>query len=65
MDRNDWHKPELVVLVRGRPEEAVLQMCKAEPTPSHSSNPIWNDFKGCATPEGCSYNCQDRGGKAS
>jgi hypothetical protein len=23
-----WHKPELIVLVRNRPEEAVLAACK-------------------------------------
>ena len=26
-----WHKPELLVLVRGTPEEAVLTGCKAGP----------------------------------
>jgi hypothetical protein len=28
MTRKMWEKPKLVVLVRGRPEEAVLQVCK-------------------------------------
>ena len=26
--KTEWHKPELVVLVRSRPEEAVLRACK-------------------------------------
>jgi hypothetical protein len=67
MTQSEWHKPELVVLVRSRPEEAVLQMCKAEATPAHSLNhPTWNDFKGCLTTDkNCAQNCQDRGGKGS
>jgi len=27
-DNQKWQKPELIVLVRGRPEEAVLTACK-------------------------------------
>ncbi len=27
--KKQWHKPELIVLVRGKPEEAVLGGCKA------------------------------------
>jgi hypothetical protein len=26
--RRAWSKPELIVIVRGKPEEAVLQTCK-------------------------------------
>ena len=28
-NRKEWQKPELIVLVRSRPEEAVLVGCKA------------------------------------
>lgn len=28
MAKKAWKKPELIVLVRGRPEEAVLAQCK-------------------------------------
>jgi hypothetical protein len=28
--KKQWHKPELVVLVRHRPDEAVLQFCKVD-----------------------------------
>jgi hypothetical protein len=28
-DKKKWSKPELIVLVRGKPEEAVLGQCKA------------------------------------
>lgn len=28
MNPKIWEKPKLVVLVRGRPEESVLQVCK-------------------------------------
>jgi hypothetical protein len=30
--KNAWNKPELVVLVRNRPEEAVLDLCKSTST---------------------------------
>jgi hypothetical protein len=28
--RNQWQKPELIVLARGKPEEAILTLCKAD-----------------------------------
>lgn len=28
MQRKKWKKPELIVLVRGEPDEAILQTCK-------------------------------------
>jgi hypothetical protein len=27
--RKEWEKPQLIILVRGRPEEAVLTACKS------------------------------------
>ena len=30
MKKKQWQKPQLVVLVRSKPEEAVLTACKAE-----------------------------------
>jgi len=27
-ERSCWHKPELLVMSRNKPEEAVLEMCK-------------------------------------
>ena len=29
-EKKQWTKPELIVLVRNKPEEAVLQACKAQ-----------------------------------
>jgi len=29
MEKKHWEKPKLIVLFRGRPEEAVLQVCKS------------------------------------
>ena len=26
--KKEWHRPELIVLVQGKPEEMVLQTCK-------------------------------------
>ncbi len=30
MKKKPWEKPKLIVLVRSRPEEAILEFCKAE-----------------------------------
>jgi len=31
MDKRSWRRPELIILVRSRAEEAVLRTCKSEP----------------------------------
>lgn len=37
--RKEWEKPQLVVLTRGKPEEAVLGACKvAIPSPGPGSD---------------------------
>jgi len=36
MQKKVWQKPELVVIVRNKPEEAVLQTCKTSGTNSGS-----------------------------
>ena len=46
-----WKKPKLVVLVRGRPEEAVLQGCKTY------------GWTGEITPGTVDYECQSAPGK--
>ena len=33
VEKRTWQRPELVVLVRSRPEEAVLTACKTTGTP--------------------------------
>ena len=43
--RRAWSKPELIVLVRSGPEEAVLGACKNELKPSVSQ---YTNFGGCA-----------------
>jgi hypothetical protein len=30
MPKKKWMKPKLIVLIKGRPEEAVLQQCKGD-----------------------------------
>ena len=35
MDTKAWEKPELIVLVRSKPEEAVLGVCKS----GHGNDP--------------------------
>jgi hypothetical protein len=36
--KRPWRKPELTVLVRSHPEEAVLTMCKTPTTPVNIKN---------------------------
>jgi len=50
-----WDKPELVVLLRSRPEEAVLDICKSNNPNSPSGGSI-SDFAKCAT-KNTSGNC--------
>ncbi len=37
MEQKKWQKPELIVLVRNKPEEAVLAACKGPMTGSGST----------------------------
>jgi hypothetical protein len=41
--KEEWAKPELIVLVRNKPEEAVLMVCKApgDVTPSLTATDCW------------------------
>ena len=58
MNKKKWVKPVLVVLMKGKPEEGVLQACKVQ------SQPIGNspDDYGCYTPEPCCEYCFERSG---
>jgi hypothetical protein len=42
-ERKLWQKPQLIVLVRNKPEEAVLLACKngASPGPNSGSGTCW------------------------
>ena len=48
MNKNVWKRPELIVLVRGRPEEVLVQKCKT----GNASGP---DSDGCMIPASCEY----------
>jgi hypothetical protein len=52
-----WEKPKLVVLVRGKPEEAVLNFCKK----GQAVGGPQNVNKGCLRIDesGCSPTCSD------
>jgi hypothetical protein len=45
--KKQWHQPELVVLVRGTPEEAVLVYCKAGPLDGGTGGSNANLGPGC------------------
>lgn len=45
MEKNMWEKPQMVVLTRGKPEEAVLAACKD----SHASSGPSNVDSACIT----------------
>lgn len=56
MDRQQkqWQKPELIVLVRSRPEEAVLDSCKMGLARSEG----YNNGKGsCWKYDTCGFDC--------
>jgi hypothetical protein len=38
MEKRTWQKPELIVLVRNRPEEAVLESCKGDGSFAYNMN---------------------------
>jgi hypothetical protein len=54
-NKKTWSKPELIALVRGKPEEAVLLVCKGAGTGVSSSQ----QWTGCARLFNCSEYCQD------
>lgn len=51
--KKKWKKPELIVLVRSRPEESVLAICKTggETIPPHEAAVL----QGCSYTEGCAH----------
>jgi hypothetical protein len=52
--KKQWHQPELIVLVRGRPEEAVLTGCRAGPGTGGSC--IGGTSSNNCQGPGCGYN---------
>jgi hypothetical protein len=54
-EKRPWQKPELIVLVRSKPEEAVLSGCKSSGhggspgvTPYYDQVGCWSPFNACA-----------------
>jgi hypothetical protein len=59
--RKQWQRPELTVLVRSKPEEAVLTYCKLTGGAQKSGYPT-NVASRCCTPKGaCSSSCSTPG----
>ena len=53
-EKKQWQKPELIVLVRSKPEEAVLQGCKEynlDGAGTHASICYYNE------PDSCDWEC--------
>lgn len=54
MPKKKWKKPKLIVLVRSKPEEAILQGCKARgmggPTTDQDYCNLMLIDRGCAGP---------------
>ena len=44
MEKRSWQKPELIVLVRSHPEEAVLAGCKISSSGSGANTRYFNCF---------------------
>jgi len=52
-----WRRPQLIVLVRGAPEEAVLAGCKGDGVPTS----FLNHYAGCHSDQApCVTLCQDQ-----
>ena len=59
--RNKWKKPELVVLVRSRPEESVLDFCKTGQSTSLSAGMNKNACKADAPVTDCDDTTGEQG----
>jgi hypothetical protein len=53
MNKKQWQKPELIVLVRSKPEEAVLLVCKGGP----QANSDLVRFNWCMQQDACTSGC--------
>jgi hypothetical protein len=51
--KNEWTTPELIVLVRSKPEEAVLTACKGAQAPTGPLAQVY----GCAEVDDCFPDC--------
>ncbi len=60
--KKSWNKPELTVLVRTRPEEAILGLCKAGPGVVAGSGRNDKDSQCLSVTgsEGCAGNCEQQ-----
>lgn len=57
MRKKVWSKPKLVVLVRGRPEEAILNGCKVDLTEGPNNSDLY-----CKNEGGRCLACSTLGG---
>jgi len=55
-DNKQWQKPELIALVRSKPEETVLMGCKSCTNPP-SSGPSRGSSNCVTGPQPSCYNC--------
>ena len=51
-EKKVWVEPELLVLVRNKPEEAMLVTCKGIPMPGGSGSSVDNCMEPCGIPCG-------------
>ena len=56
MQKKEWRKPELIVLVRSEPEETILVICKA--TTVRGGPNYYNT--GCRSATNCTGSCNQR-----
>jgi hypothetical protein len=54
--KKQWHQPELIVLVRGMPEESVLSGCRAGPLDPGVGGSNSNQGPGCGY-SSCTRQC--------
>ena len=53
MKKKEWGQPKLIILVRGRPEESVLDFCKAWSGGGPANASGKNCFQNCTQLDHC------------
>lgn len=56
--KKSWVKPSLVMLYRGKPEEAVLDICKITHKDDFRSTGPKAEHSGCSVPYGSCASCE-------
>ena len=65
MNKKEWHRPELLVIVRSTPEENILAVCKYNGAALGIGLVQTTSGHGCQAAQGGCGACQSLGGSGS